>query len=254
MEVVFISIVAFLASWLTLISGFGLGTLLLPTFILFFTPIEAVAMTAVVHFLNNVFKFGLLYKKINKQIVLWFGVSGIFGAAIGAWVSGLLVESSAYHAIGSNKSISWFTIVVAFLMIVFALQEIFLGKRGFIFSKKWLIPGGSLSGFFGGLTGHQGALRSMFLLKAGLTTEVYVATGTAIALMVDLTRIPIYLSRIASGGMESHILMLTWVTLSAFAGAYTGKKTIPKVTFSTVQKLVGVLMILIGMFLLLGVL
>ena len=47
---------ALAVSGLTLFSGFGLGTLLMPVFAIFF-PIEiAVAMTAVVHLANNLFK------------------------------------------------------------------------------------------------------------------------------------------------------------------------------------------------------
>ncbi len=51
---------AFLASGLTLFSGFGLGTLLLPVIVLFFPIDLAIALTAVVHALNNFFKCWLL--------------------------------------------------------------------------------------------------------------------------------------------------------------------------------------------------
>jgi uncharacterized membrane protein YfcA len=62
---------ALAASLLTLISGFGLGTLLLPVFALFF-PLElAVGMTAVVHLLNNLFKFGLLWRAVDRQVAYW---------------------------------------------------------------------------------------------------------------------------------------------------------------------------------------
>ncbi|GGH72686.1 sulfite exporter TauE/SafE family protein [Phaeocystidibacter marisrubri] len=255
MEFVLICFVAFAASWLTLISGFGLGTLLLPTFILFFSPLEAVAMTAIVHFLNNVFKFSLLFKQVNRYVALWFGVSGIVGAAVGAWVSTNVEKSIAYTSpLDGISEVSWFSFLVGLLMIVFALQELLLGKVGFAFSKKAMVPGGVLSGFFGGLTGHQGALRSMFLLKSGLTAQAYVATGTAIALMVDLTRIPIYLGRISKGGIDKHTLLIASATLFAFIGAFIGKRMIEKITYTTVQWVVGVLMIVVGLLLLLGLL
>lgn len=47
-----------------------------------------------------------------------------------------------------------------------------------MFPPHWLPLGGLLSGFFGGLSGNQGALRSAFLLKAGLSKEAFIATGT----------------------------------------------------------------------------
>lgn len=254
MELVLICTVAFAASWLTLISGFGLGTLLLPTFILFFSPLEAVAMTAIVHFMNNVFKFSLLFKQVNRYVAIWFGVSGIVGAAIGAYLSTHIEKSTAYLSpIDPMVKVTWFTFFVGLLMIIFALQELIFGKVSFSFSKKAMIPGGALSGFFGGLTGHQGALRSMFLLKSGLTAQVYIATGTAVALMVDITRIPIYLNRIANGGIDEHMTLIALATFCAFMGAFIGKRMIEKITYKAVQWIVGVLMIAVGVLLLLGV-
>jgi hypothetical protein len=55
-----VGVTAFVASGLTLFSGFGLGTVLLPVFSLFLPVPLAVAATAVVHFANNLFKLGLV--------------------------------------------------------------------------------------------------------------------------------------------------------------------------------------------------
>jgi len=51
---------ALLAAGLTMYSGFGLGTLMLPVFALFFPVEMAVVATALVHGANNVFKVSLL--------------------------------------------------------------------------------------------------------------------------------------------------------------------------------------------------
>ncbi|OGA86871.1 MAG: hypothetical protein A2Z90_01050 [Burkholderiales bacterium GWA2_64_37] len=50
---------------LTLFSGFGLGTVLVPVFALFFPVPLAIAATAAVHFANNIFKFGLMAKQAD---------------------------------------------------------------------------------------------------------------------------------------------------------------------------------------------
>jgi hypothetical protein len=60
--------VALLASGLTFFSGFGLGTLLLPAFALFFPVEQAVALTAVVHFLNGLFKLGLVGRHADCRV------------------------------------------------------------------------------------------------------------------------------------------------------------------------------------------
>ncbi len=65
MELLIVCAAALVASGLTLFSGFGLGTLLMPVFALF-VPLElAVAMTAVVHLANNLFKVGLLGRRAD---------------------------------------------------------------------------------------------------------------------------------------------------------------------------------------------
>ena len=84
MDILIIALVALLASLLTFFSGFGLGTILLPAFAFFF-PLEiAVGLTAIVHFLNNLFKFILIGKQVNWKVVLYFGVPAVIAAYFGA--------------------------------------------------------------------------------------------------------------------------------------------------------------------------
>lgn len=244
--------VALVASLLTLLSGFGLGTLLLPVFALFF-PLElAVALTAVVHLLNNLFKFALLWRDADRGVVLRFGVAGILGAWLGA-VLLMRLDDLPYLYPGLRGPVSATQLVVGLLMAVFALLELLPGAKRWSLPPRWLVPGGALSGFFGGLSGHQGALRSIFLLRSGLGKETFIATGTAIAVLVDLTRIPVYAGRMPEGLLASQWPLLVATTLAAFLGAWWGKRLIPRITFRLVRMLVGVLLLGISLALLLGV-
>lgn len=239
------------ASLLTLISGFGLGTLLLPVLALFF-PLElAVGITAVVHLLNNMFKFGLLWRHVDRRVLLWFGIPGIAGAWVGAL---LLVRLSAMEPLymGVRHAVDPLALVIAVLMAVFAITELVPTSSRYAFGPKALLPGGIISGFFGGLSGHQGALRTMFLLRSGLSKEAFIATGIAIALLVDLTRIPVYLERFPDTLFDRWPLIVA-TTLAAFLGAWWGKKLIPKITMRSVQLVVGVMMLVIAAFMAAGV-
>lgn len=60
MEIIIISLTAFLVAILTFFSGFGLGTILTPVFMIFFPVDLAIALTGVVHFFNNIFKLVLV--------------------------------------------------------------------------------------------------------------------------------------------------------------------------------------------------
>src|SRR5687767_8360267 len=170
MEILILCLAALITSLLTFFSGFGLGTILTPVFAIFF-PIEiAIALTGVVHFLNNIFKLGLVGLKADKAVVIKFGIPAFFSALIGAY---LLVKLSnleplySYTIDDRNFTVTPIKLIVAVLLVFFALMEVVPSLKKLDFGKN-LFVGGILSGFFGGLSGNQGALRSAFLMKAGL--------------------------------------------------------------------------------------
>lgn len=256
MDYFIIILVAFGASMLTFFSGFGLGTLLTPAFMLFFPLPIAISMTAVVHFLNNTFKFALIGGNVNKKVLFNFGIPAIIGVFPGVWLLSNLDQFqtiTSYTLFDNTFDISWLGLVMGVLMIFFALNE-FSSKIKSKPSRVSLAGGGFLSGFFGGLSGHQGALRSSFLIRLNLSKEAFVATGVAISLFVDLTRIPMYFDTwMKDIGTEEWIL-ISLAILPAFIGAYFGKKYLKKTSISFVQKTVGSMLILFGLLLIFGIL
>lgn len=240
------------ASLLTLLSGFGLGTLLLPVFALFFPLPVAVLLTAVVHLLNNLFKLGLLWKHIDRRTVVLFGIPGMLGAFLGAWLLAQLGTQPPLY-MGVRVEVGALRIALAVLMILFAITELRPQLAAFTFAPKYLLPGGFISGLLGGFSGHQGALRTMFLLRSGLSKEALIATGVAIACLVDFTRIPVYLNSPLKSEVIAHWPLLCAATLAAFIGAYAGKQLIPKVTLRGVQLIVAGFMIAVAVGLVSGV-
>lgn len=238
MEIFIISFVALLASLLTFFSGFGLGTILSPVLVLFF-PVEiAIALTGIVHFLNNLFKITLVGQQIDWKVGVKFGIPAIVGAFAGAWfLLFLKTDAVLYSYAIHNKvfSITLLKLVISVLMILFALFEAVPALKKIQFNENKLFAGGGLSGFFGGLSGNQGALRSMFLLRCGLTKESFIATGVLIACAVDLTRLSVYFGRISTLNIHDHFSLLVSAVLSAFAGAYLGSKLLTKITLGFVQ-------------------
>ena len=257
-----VALTALIAAGLTLYSGFGLGTLLLPVFALFFPAEVAVVATALVHGANNVFKVSLLGRHADRGIVLKFGLPAIAAAILGALALGWIAESNSSVTIVVND-VTWFEItpvklVIGLLMIGFALFELLPGFRAMKFERRYLWLGGLLSGFFGGLSGHQGALRSAFLAKTGVTTERFVASNAVIGFLVDLTRISVYVALFAAAGghlgeFEAWPLVLTGA-VAAFCGVLLGKRYLHKVTMASVQTLVAVLLFGVGLALVSGLL
>lgn len=245
-----ICLVALGASLLTFFSGFGLGTLLLPAFTAFF-PIEAaVAMTAIVHFANNVFKLALVGRKADLGIVATFGFPAIAASFMGAKALLLLAalpELSRYGFWGRTFHITWVGLVIAALMLAFAMLEVFPSLAGKSFDRKCLPFGGLLSGFFGGLSGHQGAFRSAFLVRCGLDQQAFVATGVVVACLVDTTRLTVYSSRASSALVAGNIPLVAAAMASAFVGAWLGARLVKKVTIRAIQVFVSCLLALFAL-------
>ena len=256
MEYIIIALVAAFASLLTFFSGFGLGTILTPAFMLFF-PIEvAIALTGIVHLLNNLFKMGLVGVKANWGVVLRFGAPAVVGAFIGA---SLLLRFSVseplytYQLFGHQLEVFTVNLIVAALMAFFAIFELIPALKKLEFDKNKLIIGGAISGFFGGLSGHQGALRSAFLIRYGLSKEAFVATGIIIASFIDVTRLGLYFSRMEEINVQDNLAILVTATLSAFLGAYFGRKLLKKVTLDFVQWTVAIMILILSALLAMGV-
>jgi len=252
---VIVCLVAVGASFLTLFSGFGLSTLLMPTFALFFPLETAIAMTAVVHLANNAFKLVLVGRKADKEALLTFAMPGIVAAFAGAWllnyVSGLPPIVS--YAIGQQVfQITAVKVVIGLLMVGFALIELLPRFEKMAFAKKWLPLGGAISGFFGGLSGHQGALRSAFLSKAGLEKEAFIATGVVAAFLIDLTRLSVYFSHLSTIVRDADWALIAAAIVAAFAGAFVGSRLLEKVTLRVVQIIVGIMLALVGFLLAVG--
>ena len=246
MQYLIICAAALVTSGLTLFSGFGLGTLLMPVFAVFF-PVEiAVALTAIVHFLNNLFKLALLGRHADRSAVLWFGLPAILAATLGAWTLIWLTGMQPlmdYAFAGRELHVMPVKLVVAVLMIFFALLEILPAFESIAFERKHLPFGGVLSGFFGGLSGNQGALRSAFLVRCGLSKEGFIATGVVIACLVDITRLSVYGAHFSAAGMGRSVPLLTAATASAFLGAFLGNRLLQKVTMRTIQVLVSLMLL-----------
>jgi uncharacterized membrane protein YfcA len=255
MNYLLLSLVAAGASLLSFYSGFGLGTLLTPVFAIFFPIDVAIALTAIVHFLNGLFKLSLIGKFTHLPTFLRFGLPAIVSAAVGAWILSQVSDWPPLfsYEIGQKTFIVMpIKLLMAFLIASFTLFELIPRLKNMQIDSKYLSLGGVLSGFFGGLSGHQGALRSAFLTRLNLSKEQFIATGTAIGSIIDVTRLGLYLKHFSLDHISPNFLLLTVTTLSAFSGAFLGNKLLTKMTMKSIQLVVSVCLFLLAIALGLG--
>lgn len=93
----------------------------------------------------------------------------------------------------------------------------------------------------------------MFLLKAGLDKQAFVATGVLVSVLVDLARTSVY-------GIEflAHRASIDWPlvalsSLAAFAGAWLGTRWLEKVTIVAVRRAVSGMLVVIAVGMMSGV-
>lgn len=258
MEYFVVCLVALIASGLTLFSGFGLGTILMPALAVFFPVPVAVGATAIVHLANNLFKLLLVGRSANKSIVVRFGIPAVIAALLGAsllsYVSSIPVIAS-YRFGGHVHEITIVKLVIGSLIVFFSCLELMPAFARISVDQKYMAVGGILSGFFGGLSGNQGALRSVFLIRAGLKKEEFIGTNVVLAVMVDFGRLIIYgigFYSVHSTALADSGGLVSAAAISAFAGAFLGKKILEKVTLQAVQMVVGTMLVLLGISLIIG--
>ncbi len=229
----------------------------MPCFALFF-PVElAIGLTAVVHLFNNLFKLVLVGKFAEREVVVKFGIGAIVSAFIGATLLGVLSNIKPiyeYEVFNRTASITPVKLLIAILLIVFVWLESLPSLEGVKIERKYLWLGGVLSGFFGGLSGNQGALRSMFLLKCNLTKESFIATGVVIACVIDIARLIVYRERFTVALSEKNTVVILSACIAAFLGAFVGARLLPKITMHMVQRFIAVMLIAISFLMASGIL
>jgi uncharacterized protein len=232
-------VIAAVAGGIASVTGFGIGSLLTPVLSLQAPLKIAVAAVSIPHFIGTAIRFWMLRGHVDRPVLVAFGLASAAGGLTGALLHTRL-ESPA-------------------LSVVFGGLLLFVGVTQFTgFADRMRFGGavammaGTLSGLLGGLVGNQGGIRSAALLGFEMPKETFVATATAIGLMVDAARLPVYL--INEGGEMSRfsipiLVTIAGVILGTIAGAHLLRR-VPERWFRTIVALIlmalGVAMIVQG--------
>jgi uncharacterized membrane protein YfcA len=150
----------------------------------------------------------------------------------------------------SNRAL---TLTLGFLLIATAIAGITDWLRRFRLGRTAAGLLGFASGLFGGVAGNQGGLRAGALLAFALTPAAFVATSTAVGLMVDAARMPIYVLR-AGGTLRPFVALIAVATFGVLIGTVWGEHVLLRMSVDRYRKVVSVLIGLLGIWLISGVL
>lgn len=162
------------------VTGFGIGSLLTPALALQVDARLAVAAVSIPHVVGTAFRFWLLGGRVDRRVLWSFGLTSAAGGLAGA----LLQKWATTPAL---------MVLFGALLLFSAGAELTGLAQRMRFQGPVAWFAGGASGFLGGLVGNQGGIRSAALLGVDLPKHLFVSTATAVGLMVDAARVPVYL-------------------------------------------------------------
>jgi uncharacterized membrane protein YfcA len=229
-------ILAVVSSATAAVIGFGIGSLLTPFLLLRLEPAMAVAVVALPHLLATVIRFVQHRQSLDRNVILRFGLPSAAGGFSGAWLQGVFDET-------------WLFVILGGLLVATAVANVTRGFGGWVPGTTVALVLGFLSGLFGGLVGNQGGLRAAGLLAFNLAPRPYLATGTAVALLIDAARTPVYLAR-AGGELFRHGDLLWTAAAGCVLGSLFGEKLFFGIPADRYRTLVSIAVGVLGLWLL----
>lgn len=225
-------VAAVAAGGIASVAGFGIGSILTPTLATQVGAKLAVAAVSIPHLCGTVLRLWAIRSYVDRHVLWHFGVASAVGGLAGALLHIWIRSAALGYLLG--------------VLLVFAGTMELTGLAARMrFSGRLAWIAGILSGGFGGLVGNQGGIRSAALLGFEMRKQSFVATATAIALMVDAARMPVY----AAG--QAHEIVSLWptvllMTIGVIGGTILGQHVLRRIPERVFRRVVAVIILALG--------
>lgn len=232
-----ITVASIIAGAVASIAGFGVGSILTPLLAIRVGTKLAVAAVSIPHLIATALRFALIWRHVDKRVLLSFGITSALGGLAGALL----------HVRFSSVVLSY--VLGALLVFAGVLGITGLSQRlRFEGAAAWIA--GALSGVFGGLVGNQGGIRSAAMLGMRVSKESFVATATAIALIVDGARMPVYAVVQAKEVLAIWPLLLLAI-IGVVVGTLAGERILRRIPDQIFRRVVSLIILCLGISMLL---
>ncbi len=234
---VLLTLAGVLAGAIAAISGFGIGSILTPLLAAWIGTKLAVAVVSIPHFIGTALRFAVIRQHVDRRVLWSFGLTsaagGLLGAILHIWLRSVILG----YVLGALLVFAGITGVTG------VATRMRFGPRA-----GWMA--GALSGVFGGMVGNQGGIRSAALLGFNLQRDAFVATATAIALLVDVFRMPVY------AAVQFHAIVSQWplaamATVGVVIGTLSGKWMLRRIPENVFRLIVSGIILALGVWMLL---
>jgi uncharacterized membrane protein YfcA len=236
MEDMVLAAAGLLAGFTAAVSGFGVGSFLTPVFASSVGTKVAVAAVAIPHLLGSGLRLWFLRKEIDRRLLRGFGVASAAGGLAGA---------ALYVSLRSRP----LTVVFGSLLVIAGILSLTGLDRRVRISEGLAWVGGLVAGLLGGVVGHQGGIRSVALLGAGVQRRAFVATSTAVAVIVDGVRTPVYLVQ-EGARLVPLALPISIAVVTVALGTIIGLGVLSRMPERLFRAVVSTLILLLGIYVL----
>jgi uncharacterized membrane protein YfcA len=214
------------------VAGFGVGSVLTPVLALRLDTRLAVAAVSIPHLAATSLRLWMMRRDVDWRLLRGFGLASAAGGLAGA-----LLQRRA-----GGRTLD---LVFGGLLLLAGLGELTGLARRVRLRGKAAWVAGALSGVFGGLVGNQGGIRSAALLGFDVPRDAFVATATAIALAIDLARMPVYVVT-ERDGLARIAGLVALATAGAIGGTLAGQRLLARIPDSVFRRVVAVLLLALG--------
>jgi len=203
-EVVLIVLLLMITTGISTITGFGTSTISIPILLNFFPFHQTLLFVGIIHLAGTIGKMILFKHGFSRNLLIKLAVPGVIASFIGAQTTFLISSQVASSLLGG------FLIVYVSLILAYPAHKLPQ-------TLPVTIAGATCSGFFAGLFGLGGAIRSAFLSAFDFKKSTYLFTTNFAAFLIDIARLSTYIS----GGMSISTI-LWWATLFSIPGSLLG--------------------------------
>lgn len=231
-----VALVGIAAGGVASVTGFGIGSLLTPVLAWQLGFKLAIAAVSVPHLIGTALRFVTLRQHVDRGVLLGFGLTSAAGGLTGALL----------HTFAESPA----------LVAIFGVLLVFAGGTGLLgiaqrmqFGGRTAWIAGAVSGMLGGLVGNQGGIRSAALLGFDVPKHAFVATATAIGLIVDGARMPVYLYTQGRDMLDAWPLIVA-ATSGVIAGTVLGYVVLRRLPEALFRHIVSAIILALGVYML----
>jgi uncharacterized protein len=178
-QIILLAAVAFVASTLAAVTGFGGAAVLLPALVWVFGVREAVPILTVAQLIGNGSRVWFNRKLLDYHVVFWFAIGGVPFAIAG----GLLFAKTPLPALTRALGL--------FLIVIVVLRHWKLARTPKPTLHQFVLIG-AVSSFLSALLGSVGPLMAPLFLAYGLIKGAYIGTEALATVVMHVSKLVAY--------------------------------------------------------------